>query len=419
MRKRRVGAHDSGQRMKLGLRFRGRFVAVALALLGLSGLGVGLANAGGGASGSQLPLGGLLSALLGATSTPTTLSTTTATTTPADLGLGGLLSGLLPSASATLTIGLGGLLSGLTGFTTPTTSTTTTSTSTTTTTTTTTVPSFLAPTSTISQSTTSDGKTDCGGVTLDKSDGQPWTCTFDDEFDGNSLNTSNWNVASTASSGYTSGQQACFVNTPQNVSVSGGALQLTALETSAPFTCDDPNGDFGTQYTSGSVASTFSQTYGMFEVKAAFPNATVPGLQSSLWLWPVNEDEYGATWPASGEIDFAEWYSQYNTRVIPYIHYNEATSDPNVTNNYCYVANTADYNVYGVIWTPTSLTMTMDGDTCLVDTWNPASPEVAPEPFNMPFFINLTQALGINTNAFNSNTPLPATTDIDWVRAWS
>ena len=33
----------------------------------------------------------------------------------------------------------------------------------------------------------------------------------------------------------------------------------------------------------------FSQTYGFFEVRAKFPNVTVPGLQSTLWLWPVNK----------------------------------------------------------------------------------------------------------------------------------
>jgi hypothetical protein len=32
----------------------------------------------------------------------------------------------------------------------------------------------------------------------------------------------------------------------------------------------------------------------------------------------------------------------------------------------------------------------------------------------------LTQALGLSgSNAVNANTPLPATTTIDWVRAWT
>jgi beta-glucanase (GH16 family) len=291
-------------------------------------------------------------------------------------------------------------------------------------TTTTTVPPFLANTSSVPQSTTSDGKSDCGGVTIYKSDGSPWTCTFDDEFDGTTLNRNLWTVEVTAQNGYHSGTE-CFVDSPNNVSVSGGALHLTAEKEANPFVCNDPNGAYGTQYTSGEVYTLnhFSQTNGYFEVKAQFPATTVAGLQSSLWMWPVNSSYYGATWPASGEIDIAEWYSQYPDLAIPYIHYNPqggASGDPNVTNNACHVANTSAYNTYGVIWTPQSMTVQIDGQTCLVDNWNPASPEVKPDPFNQPFFMALTQALGINTNAFNSlNTPLPATTSIDWVRAWS
>ncbi len=65
------------------------------------------------------------------------------------------------------------------------------------------------------------------------------------------------------------------------------------------------------------------------------------------------------------------------------------------------------------------MTILYDGKTCLVDRWDPAAPLVAPEPFDQPFFLALTQALGVNTNAFEPGiTPLPATTQIDWVRVW-
>jgi beta-glucanase (GH16 family) len=283
-------------------------------------------------------------------------------------------------------------------------------------------PAITAPTSTVSQSTTSDGKSDCGGTTIYKSNGTKWTCTFDDEFDGTSLNTKKWTPVTTATSGYHSGIE-CDVNSSNNLSVSGGALKLTVRKEAAPFVCTDPLGNYQTQYTSASLTSlnNFSQTYGYFEVKAKFPAATVAGLQSSLWMWPVNALKYGYSWPASGEIDIAEWYSEYPQLAIPSIHYNPAGgSDPDDTNDYCAIANPTEYNTYGVTWTPTTLTITYDGDTCLVDTWNPAAPLVKPAPFNEPFVLELTQALGIYTNNFNpSATQLPASTYVDWVRAWS
>jgi beta-glucanase (GH16 family) len=282
---------------------------------------------------------------------------------------------------------------------------------------------FMAQTSTVPQTTTSDGKSDCGGVTRLKANGSPWTCSFDDEFDGTTLNTSKWNVLTTASTGYVSGSE-CYVNNPNNVSVSGGTLNLTLIKT-APFTCHGLGGaSMQTSYTAGMVDSLglFSQTYGDFEVKAKFPAATVQGLQTSLWLWPVNANKYGSTWPASGEIDIAEWYSQYPNLAIPYIHYNPAggpQADKNVTNDYCNVSNTAGYNTYGAIWTPQSITILIDGQTCLVDNWNPAYPLVKPAPFNMPFFMCLTAAMGIYSNAPVPGTQLPATSNIDYVRVWS
>jgi beta-glucanase (GH16 family) len=231
----------------------------------------------------------------------------------------------------------------------------------------------------------------------------------------------------TATSGFTSGLSACFVNSPNNISVGNGYLSLTAREESAPFVCQDPYGSFTTQYTSGDVATygTFNQTYGRFEVKAKVPATTIAGLQSSFWLFPQSLTGLGP-WPASGEIDIAETYSQYPTLAIPTVHYNydpsttNAATNTNVVTNYNCAMNPDQFNDYVVEWTPTTITVVYNGTTCLVDHWIPASPEAAPQPFNQPFFVDLTQALGIGTNAFNPGvTPLPATTEIQYVRVWS
>ncbi|HVB94881.1 MAG TPA: glycoside hydrolase family 16 protein [Acidimicrobiales bacterium] len=257
------------------------------------------------------------------------------------------------------------------------------------------------------------------------SNGITWDCTFDTEFTGTTLDTTKWVPVTTATSGYTSGQTACFENSPNNVSVGNGYLSLTARQEAAPFTCVDPYGDFETLYTSGTVATwdLFDQAYGRFEVSAKVPTSTIPGLQSSFWLYPQNSI-YGG-WPASGEIDLAEEYSQYADRAIPYIHYNYDPSTTNVltntnvvTNDYCLI-NVGQFNDYVVEWTPTSITVFFNGKTCLVDHWIPSAPETAPQPFDQPFFINLTQALGVGTNNFNpSLTPLPATTEVQFVRVW-
>jgi beta-glucanase (GH16 family) len=257
------------------------------------------------------------------------------------------------------------------------------------------------------------------GAAIPKPGGGTWTCTFDDEFNGYALDASKWTAITTANSGTNAGG-GCFVNSSNNISVLGGQLNLTVRKESRPFTCASPRGNFSTQYTAGQVASytKFSQTYGRFSVRAKFPAATVAGLQSSLWLWPESNLLNGL----AGEIDIAEEYSIYADRAVPYLHYaydpatmNLTTGVNIVTNNYCMVNNVNAFHEYTVQWTASQMTILFDGQTCLVDNYEP----YGPSPFNQPFFLALTQSLGIGANAYNpASTPLPATTSVDWVRVW-
>src|SRR2546423_241135 len=87
---------------------------------------------------------------------------------------------------------------------------------------------FGSPSSSAATTTSS-----CGAA-IGKPDGSAWLCTFDDEFDGSSLDTSKWVVQTTAASSFHSGAE-CFVNTPDNVAVAGGSLSLTVRREAAPF----------------------------------------------------------------------------------------------------------------------------------------------------------------------------------------
>jgi beta-glucanase (GH16 family) len=275
------------------------------------------------------------------------------------------------------------------------------------------------PTTTTTTTVPSPSESGCSGTEPLGIPGN-WTCSFDDEFNDNSLDTQNWVVQQTANSGFVTGSgsaEACYVDSPNNVSVSGGYLHLTITQSTTPFTCSDPAGSFSTEYSAG-MASTddlFNQTYGAFEVNAELPPSVVTGLQETLWLYPQNLT-YGA-WPASGEIDFAEFYSEFASLDVPFIHYDPASLDLGDTSD-CPM-NPSTFNTYGVDWQPGSIKIYVNGVECLDDTPDPASPLSSPEPFDQPFFIALTQAIGAGTNApLDGVTSFPATTLIDWVRAW-
>jgi beta-glucanase (GH16 family) len=272
----------------------------------------------------------------------------------------------------------------------------------------------------------------CGGTTPPGASGSGWRCTFDDEFDGTTLNPKNWSPMTTTQYGFRN-EPGCYVDSPSAIAVSGGTLKLTTRPAATPFTCADPlHGNYTATYTSGSVTSSgkFAQRYGSFSVRAKFSAATVAGLQSSLWMWPSNADKYGP-WPLSGELDIAEEYSVNADRAIPYLHYGYAPSSTvgtllsnlgltgtNIpTNDYCMITDVNAFHTYTMTWAPGTITIQFDGNTCLVDRYV-ASGLPTPAPFDQPFFVNLTQGFGVGANAPTAKTPLPATTEIDYVRAW-
>ena len=232
----------------------------------------------------------------------------------------------------------------------------------------------------------------------------------------------------TSTSGYTTGPfgaQVCYVDNPDTISESGGTLNLSVVQVPW-FACNQPGGwPLGTAYEGGMVEShgLFSQEYGYFQVRAAMPPSTVPGLQETLWLYPENEMLYGP-WPNSGEIDYGEFYSNYPDNDVSAVHYPGSGNDPNANaEGRCSGASTAgQYNTYALSWTPTTMTTYFNGVPCITDVYAPYVmwPDSAPAPFNQPFFLAFTQALGMDTSdSFQpGTTQLPATTKIDWVRVW-
>jgi beta-glucanase (GH16 family) len=256
----------------------------------------------------------------------------------------------------------------------------------------------------------------CGAPIQKANGGGPWECTFADDFTGATLDPAKWIAQTSAESGFGS-QDDCYVDDPDNIAVGGGVLALTVRKEAEPFECTTPTGSYSTEYTSASL-NTFhrwSQAFGRFEFRARFPAANVQGLHGALWLWPDDPLKYGR-WPLSGEIDVAEVYSRFNDRAIPFLHY--LTNNTTVTNNFCLLTVT-DWHTYVVEWTTSTITITYDGTVCLQDTIN-SRRGPAPRPFDHPFMISLTEGLGVGVNELLPATPptLPATMEVDYVRAW-
>ena len=258
--------------------------------------------------------------------------------------------------------------------------------------------------------------TDACGSRPQKADGSYWSCTFHDEFSGTELDRTRWTPQTNFRSGELELRYACYLDDPRNVSVSGGALHLT-LRKGKRFRVCLKDSLLPTQYTSGMVSTHhgFSQQYGRFEARYANTAATVPGLQETFWLWP--DDRYQKPldlWPAAGEIDVAETYSQHPTLAIPFLHYtwnDNGGAVPGVNTAWNCTALRGRYNTYTLEWSPSRIEISVNGRSCLVNT-------SGDKAFRKRYIIALTMLIGASGNWATDATPLPATMSVDYVRVW-
>lgn len=257
--------------------------------------------------------------------------------------------------------------------------------------------------------------TDACGVRPKKPDGTLWSCSFVDEFNGSELDETKWVRQTTGYlTGVKSGRFACY--TADNVSVGDGRLKLRLRKRAELFECPGFWQNLTTRYTAGSVSThhKFSQRYGRFEARMRNTAADVPGLHEAFWLWP-DDREVTINWPSTGEIDVAETYSAYPQWVVPFIHYandvNGNVRSGKHTNTAVCAAQRGVFNTYRLEWAPSKIQIFVNDKLCLTNT-------SGDQAFREKYILALTQAIGDRGNEATDATPMPATTQVDWVRVW-
>lgn len=251
---------------------------------------------------------------------------------------------------------------------------------------------------------------DACGARPAKGDGTYWACTLSDDFDGSALDETTWTAL--AQAGPAGG--ACNVADPRTVAVADGTLRLTVRPVGDGLECPPRPDGTRNDYASGSVSTylRWSQQYGRFEARIKVADAAAPGLQEAFWLWPdVRYDDM--VWPAAGEIDIVETYSQYPDLAVPFLHYTENDNGgaiPGLNTAYC-ATTRGEFHTYALEWTADRVEVFVDGRSCLVNADAAAS-------YRKRFIMTFTQLLGRAGNAYDGRAPLPATMEVDYVRVW-
>lgn len=253
------------------------------------------------------------------------------------------------------------------------------------------------------------------GVRPRRPDGSLWDCSFVDGFGGTTLDRAKWTPLVQPGKGTV---KACNLDDPRTVDVRDGQLRLTVRRSGNGLVCPlESTLQRTAQFASASVSTyrSFDQRYGRFEARIRPHPTSYPGVQEAFWLWPAWDlDHVLDLWPAAGEIDIAESYSHLSHLAIPFLHYGEDDNGgpvPGLNTAWHCAASRGEFNTYTLSWTAEQLTVVVNGQRCLVNTKGAAS-------FRKRFFVNLTQLIGLEANAYDGRAPLPATMQVDYVKVW-
>lgn len=271
----------------------------------------------------------------------------------------------------------------------------------------------LATATSTATAATTAATTDACGSRIAKPGGGQWTCSFVDDFAGSKLDSTRWTSQDTSRTGFYMGT-TCF-KPGQGYAVGGGSLKLTVRRT-AWTSCATPSGSVQTNAVGADLNTwgKFSQVRGRFEARLKFPSYTGAGLHGGFWMNPY-QNTYGA-WPASGEIDVAEWYSNVADHMYPSLHYSGSDVSRDTAWN-CVIGRADVFHTYAVEWGQTSMTFLYDGKACFTRSWAPTGMS-APAPFDRGFTLDVMSGLGVGGNAPTSATPSTTVTYVDYVKAW-
>ncbi|MCA9597862.1 MAG: glycoside hydrolase family 16 protein, partial [Myxococcales bacterium] len=230
----------------------------------------------------------------------------------------------------------------------------------------------------------------------------PWdkpgyTLTFHDEFDGTTLDTSQWKRRYKWGEAVINGELQAYVD--DAFSLQNGILSIVGKKQSGQYAGQTMS------YTSGVICSVHEQTYGYFEARLKMPKGK--GLWPAFWL-------LGAVGTSGvNEIDVQEFLGHEPNKIYMTLHWGTdyGSGHQSDGSNYSGPDFSADFHTFGLSWTDSKITWTIDG-TERKSYSGPGVPKV-------PMYVILNLAVGGGwPGAPDNTTTFPADYDVDYVRAY-
>lgn len=276
--------------------------------------------------------------------------------------------------------------------------TTTTVTTTTATTTATTVTVTDVPTTTTTQTSTT--------TTTTVKPQKQWVLYWSDEFDGDSLDISKWNIE-----GGTNGE---IVKKAENVKIEDGNCVITVRRDDST-----PGFDYSSAYVT--TANKFSFRFGRLEFRAKLP--TGQGMWPALWTLgddylTIANDEKG--WPLCGEIDVMELVGSSdpqnpfaNKKILGTLHWGPNRDSHEQAHKSLFLSESPsdDYHIYAVEWDE-------DEMVWFVDDREYMRVKLDDPDMGMAFMQKHWIIMNINLTGHDDTTPDSASMYVDYVRVY-
>jgi len=238
-----------------------------------------------------------------------------------------------------------------------------------------------------------------------------WELVWSDEFSGQSLDSSKWEIEINADGG---GNRELQYYVTNSVRVQEGFLHIDARR-------EHYTGRQGTrEYTSARLRTRRKGDwcYGRIEVRARLPKGR--GLWPAIWMLPTDQ-KYGG-WPRSGEIDIMELLGHEPNQVHGTLHYSDRNGRHQERGtNFVLVAGSfaQDFHVFRLDWESGIMRWYVDDQLYQTQTnWTRRSGEF-PAPFDQRFHLLLNVAVGGNWPGNpDPSTSFPQTMTVDYVRVY-
>lgn len=236
-----------------------------------------------------------------------------------------------------------------------------------------------------------------------------WELVWSDEFEGNELDESVWEIQKGDGSDYGLyrwGNNEQQYYQPGNISLQDGILHIKVERGNEP----------GYPYYSGRIRSILGANFRYGKIEAAMKVDTTSGLWSAFWMLPTEPDD---PWPESGEIDIMEHIGNDPSKVLQSLHFADQNNNQITRTQEIDLPDNLGFHTYAVTWNEREISWSKDGVvTFTVLKGESGSPLTW--PFDNTFHILLNVAVGGNLGGIVNEQELAKgkKMSVDYVRVY-